>query len=128
MQWCPMCIFLFVKFYNCIQGIVCIFKHSVFKKLRPLFLYYFINLFKYWYILTELMYLSLKSSWVIIEKNLSKFFCMHCISLKKVKVIIFSFFLSCFFSSLVMQQILHSFMYNSNMGIRIYLNQTYASE
>ena len=38
MRWCVMCIFLFLRFYNFIEGIVRIYT-IFFKKLRPLFLH-----------------------------------------------------------------------------------------
>ena len=57
MQWCVMCIFLFIKFYNFVKVIVCIYIVFL-KEIRPLFLYlpYCSNVYNF---LTELIYLSL---------------------------------------------------------------------
>ena len=57
MQWCAMCIFLFIKFYNFVKVIVCIYIVFL-KEIRPLFLYltYCSNVYNF---LTELIYLSL---------------------------------------------------------------------
>ena len=57
MQWCAMCIFLFIKFYNFVKVIVCIYIVFL-KETRPLFLYltYCSNVYNF---LTELIYLSL---------------------------------------------------------------------
>ena len=95
MQWCGMCIFLFLKSYNFIKGILC--KYIVFlKKLRPLFLHLLINLFKYLQLLAELMYLSLNKLTSKYGKRIVLMFCIHCKELEESQSHHFPFIQSCF--------------------------------
>ena len=88
MQGCAMSIFLFLKFYNFIKGIMHI--HSILKKPKTnVFILHFS--FKIFITCNRTMYSEQN-----MEKNYPNFSYINCISSRKVGVIIFPFIPGCF--------------------------------
>ena len=94
MRWGVMCIFLFLRFYNFTEGILCIYIIFL-KKLRPLLLYLTYKLVQL-FIAFNRTDKSLFKQVIKYGKRLSWFIYIHCIKLKNVRVIIFPFICSRF--------------------------------